>query len=351
MPRVGPLPPAESRVTCSTIHVANLRTLLEIPDNYSILFTQGGGTLQFSSPLLNLLSHRRLKSSSDPSPTPPKIDFVVTGSWSAKAHDEAQRLCVPPYPGAQPTGEPRIAATTKPSKYTSLPTRDEYEFSPDAAFVYYCENETINGIQFPQDQSSPCAFPFDKVPSHIPIVADHSSSFLSRPIPQLERHAVIFAGAQKNLGPSGVTVIIVRKDILVDTAAAAKLGGVPVVPIALEYKTLAESGSLYNTPPVFAIYVSALVLEHLLAQQGGIAGLEKVNKAKAEMLYALLDEAERRKVVRCVVREKDARSWMNVTFEMVGEGKEKAFLEGADARGFRQLKGHRSAGGAWDFIG
>ena len=238
-----------------------------------------------------------------------------------------------------------MAATTKPSRYTTLPTRDGYDFSDDAAFVYYCENETISGIQFPLDEASPYAFPFDKVPAHVPIVADYSSSFISRPIPHLARHAVIYAGAQKNLGPSGVTVIIVRNDFLVDTTAAAKLGHVPVVPIELEYKTLADNGSLYNTPPVFAIYVSALVLEYLLAEKGGIAGLEEMNRGKARLLYGTLDAAEGRGAVRCVVREKEARSWMNVTFEVTGEGREGAFLEGAEGRGFRQLKGHRSVGG------
>lgn len=326
----------------------NLRKLLDVPDNYSILFTQGGGTTQFSSTLLNLLSYHRLKthqSSSSTQFTPSKIDYVVTGSWSSKAHAEAIRLCLPPIRGAQPFAEPRIAATTKPSKYTVLPKHDEYMFSEDAAFVYYCENETINGVEFPLYQTSPYAFPFHKIPDHIPIVADYSSSFISRPIPNIERHAVIYAGAQKNLGPSGVTVIIVRNEFLVDTTEAAKLGNVPVVPIALEYKTLADNSSLYNTPPVFAIYVSALVLEHLISKKGGIEGLEEMNRQKAKMLYEVLDEAEERQVVRCVVREKEARSWMNVTFEVTGEGKEKAFFEGAEKRGFRQLKGHRSVGG------
>lgn len=275
----------------------------------------------------------------------PDIDYVVTGSWSSKAHAEAQRLCLPPVPGAEPLARPRIAATSKPSRFTTLPKKDEYTFSEDPAFVYYCENETINGIEFPLDQGSPYAFPFEQIPEHVPIVADYSSSFISRPIPHIERHAVIYAGAQKNLGPAGVTVIIVRNDLLVDTTEALKLGGVPPVPIALEYKTLADNKSLYNTPPVFTIYVCALVLEHLLGEKGGIQGLEQVNRRKAETLYNTLDEAEQKGLVRCVVREKEARSWMNVTFEIVGEGKEAAFLHGAEEKGFRQLKGHRSVGG------
>jgi phosphoserine aminotransferase len=271
------------------------------------------------------------------------LDYVVTGSWSSKAYSEAQRLSAAS--ATTPAfANVRLAATTKPSSFTTLPKRDEYSFTKDAGLVYYCENETINGIEYPLDQSSPYAFPFDLVPDNVPLVADYSSSFLSRPIPNLERHAIIYAGAQKNLGPSGVTVVIVRNDLLVDTAEAMKLGGVPVVPIQNEYKILADNGSLYNTPPTFPIYVSALVLEHLLSR-GGLDGLRDINGEKARLLYETLDAAERDGKVRCVVREKEARSWMNVTFETVGEGKEKVFLDGAESRGFRQLKGHRSVGG------
>jgi phosphoserine aminotransferase len=334
---------------------ANLRTMLEIPSTHAVLFAQGGATTQFSSVLLNLLSARRLAHSSTPaeSYTPPAVDYVVTGSWSSKAFAEAQRLALPPSPSAAPFAAPRIAATSKPSKYTTLPNaspsagESEYSFSPDAAMVYYCENETINGIEFPSasDLSSPYAFPFHLVPEHVPLVGDYSSSFISRPIPHIARHAIIVAGAQKNLGPAGVTVVIVRKDLLVDTTAAMRLGGVPPVPIQNEYKVLADNASLYNTPPVYAIYMSALVLEYLLAEKGGMAGVEETNRQKAKLIYETLDRAEERGVVRCVVREKDARSWMNVTFEV--PGREEAFLKGAEERGFRQLKGHRSVGGEW----
>jgi len=292
---------------------------------------------------LNLLAHQRLKRKEETF-TPPTIDYVVTGSWSSKAHAEAQRLSTPSSSDQQPHAKPRIAATTKPSKYTTLPKHEEYDFSEDAAFVYYCENETINGIQFPTDTSSPYSFPFDKIPANVPLVADYSSSFISRPIPNLERHAVIYAGAQKNLGPSGVTVLIVRKDFLVDTTEAMKLGHVPAVPIQNEYKILADNGSLYNTPPTFPIYVSALVLEYLLSEKGGIEGVGETNRKKAELIYATLDQAEQEGKVRCVVREKAARSWMNVTFEITNDG-EKKFLAGAEEKGFRQLKGHRSVGG------
>ncbi|TXT04983.1 hypothetical protein VHUM_03803 [Vanrija humicola] len=324
---------------------ANLRKLLEIPDNYAVLFSQGGGTTQFSSVFLNLLAYRRLQHANDADYAPPTVDYVVTGSWSSKAYQEAVRLSIPPAPGAKPFAEPRIAATTKPAKFTTLPKADEYDFSPEAAYVYYCENETINGVEFPADTQSPYAFPFDRVPEGVPIVADYSSSFLSRPIPKIERHAIIYAGAQKNLGPPGVTIVIVRKDLLVDTTEAMKLGGVPAVPIQSEFKTLADNKSLYNTPPVFSIYVSALVLEYLLNERNGIAGIAEANAAKGEALYAALDEAEANGKLRVVVKEKDARSLMNVTFVIEGEGREKEFLEGGEARGFRQLKGHRSVGG------
>ncbi|KAL7418763.1 Phosphoserine transaminase [Cryptotrichosporon argae] len=324
---------------------ANLRTLLSIPDDYAVLFMQGGGTGQFSSVVLNLLSARRLaRASTDAaSYAPPPIDYVVTGAWSSKAYAEAQRLSAPSVPGGAPFAVPRIAATSKSSKYTTLPRADEYEFNADAAFVYYCENETINGIQFPGAGSeSEFAFPFARVPEGVPVVADCSSSFLSRPI-DVAKHAIIYAGAQKNLGPSGVTVVIVRRALLVDTTAAQQLGAVPATPITSEYKVMADNASLYNTPPVFPIYVSALVLDHLRAR-GGIAEVERVNRAKATALYAAIDDMEAHGKVRAVVRNKEARSWMNVTFEITGDG-EKAFLAGAEDRGFRQLKGHRSVGG------
>lgn len=290
-----------------------------------------------------------MKHKDDTEYKPPTIDYCVTGTWSAKAYQEAQRLCMPPQPSQTPLATPRIAATTKPTKYTTLPKKEEYEFSEDAAMVYYCENETINGIEYPLDQSSPYAFPYDKIPENVPLVGDYSSSFISRPIPHLERHAVIHAGVQKNLGPAGVTVIIVRNDYLVDTTEAMKLGGIPPVPIQNEYKILADNQSLYNTPPVFAIYVSALVLEYLLGK-GGIENLEKTNREKARSLYEVLEKAEEEGKARLVVREKDARSWMNVVWEMTGDGKNEAFLKGADSKGFRQLKGHRSVGGESFFV-
>lgn len=320
--------------------------------------------------MLNLLAYHRLQHAQSSESTPyaaPTVDYVVTGAWSSKAAAEAKRLVQPTDAAQGPLANVHVAASTKAGGLQTLPKRDEYAFSSRPAYVYYCENETINGVEFPLpaeastsgepssesvDAPSPYAFPFDLVPADTPIVADYSSSFISRPIPHIGRHALIYAGAQKNLGPSGVTVLIVRKDLLVDTAAATLLGGCPVCPIQLEYKILADNASLYNTPPTFAIYVCALVLEHLLGPGvGGMRGLEATNRRKAAALYASLERAEARGALRCIVTERDARSWMNVVFEVVeaagAEGKagEKRFLEGAEAKGFRQLKGHRSVGG------
>lgn len=292
-----------------------------------MLFAQGGGTTQFSSIMLNLLAARKL---ANPTAGPPALDYVVSGSWSAKAYAEAVRMATL---GKEVFATPRIAATSKPESYTALPS--QYSFTKDAAYVYYCENETINGAQF----GNGVQFPFDEVDANVPIVADYSSSFLSRPIPNLERHAIIYAGAQKNLGPSGVTVVIVRKDLLVDTGEAMKLGGIPSVPIQSEYKTLADNGSLYNTPPVFPIYVSALVLKKLKAK--GLDEVSRVNKEKAETLYSALERAQTRSVVKIVVAP-GSRSWMNVTFTVKDEAE---FLKGAAERRFEQIKGHRSVGG------
>jgi phosphoserine aminotransferase len=313
--------------------------------------------------VLNLLAYDRLKhakTNGDAEYISPALDYVVTGSWSSKAAAEARRLVQATSVGQTPLATVNVAASTKSSGFKTLPKHEDYKFSKDPAFVYYCENETINGVQFPLPSSqstsgglakeSPLAFPFDLVPADTPLIADYSSSFISRPIPHIDRHALIYAGAQKNLGPSGVTIVIVRKDLLVDTASATLLGGVPVCPIALEYKIQADNASLYNTPPTFAIYVCALVLEHLLGEEiGGIKGLEELNRRKADKLYAAIEHAEQKGTLRSIVKDKDARSWMNVVFEVVesGEGgaNEKKFLAGAEEKGFRQLKGHRSVGG------
>ncbi|CED84113.1 phosphoserine aminotransferase [Phaffia rhodozyma] len=310
---------------------AGVRALLQVPDTHHVLFTQGGGTTQFSAVVLNLLAHY---AAAHPASNPPKMDYVVTGTWSKKAASEAARLA-----HAGKHAQVNLVADTKPSGYTRLPTRDEYSFSPagEAAFVYYCENETINGVEFPGTTTESGAFPFDLVPEGTPLVADYSSSFLSRPIPNIEKHALIYAGAQKNLSPAGLVVVIVHKSILNFTDADAPIP----IPELLVYKNMADSASLYNTPPVWPIYITSLVVRLLLAN-GGLQGKRDENLEKATLLYNTLEDSGN--VVLKV--EKEARSWMNVVWNMKGgEEAEKAFLAGAEERGLRQLKGHRSIGG------
>ncbi|KAF8507327.1 pyridoxal phosphate-dependent transferase [Hysterangium stoloniferum] len=322
-----------------TKHLESLiRIQLAIPSTHSILFTQGGGSGQFSSVVLNLLARHHLLNPGA-SNDERVMDYVVTGSWSKKAVEEAKRL------GGGKVNivvDGRVHSRDGKS-FDGIPPHEQWAFSPNPAFIYYCENETVDGVQFSHDPTSPQAFPHHLLRDRFtPLVADYSSSFMSRPIPRLADHALIYAGAQKNIGPAGLTVLIVRQDLLVDTDAAAKLGASPV-PCTLAYKTLADSGSLYNTPPMFPMYVAALVLERI--QDGGsVQHMEEVNRRKAEMLYAILNEGEERGIVKIKARP-GSRSWMNVTFQILGEGTEQKFLEVAEARGFRQLKGHRSVGG------
>ena len=203
--------------------------------------------------------------------------------------------------------------------------------------MYYCENETINGVQFPEGVEEEGAFPFDLVPEGTPLVADFSSSFLSRPIANIDRYDVIYAGAQKNLSPSGLTIVIVRNELLID---ANDLRTPIPIPEILSYKTLADSGSMYNTPPVFPIYITALVVK-LLGETGGLKGKREVNERKMKALYEALEKGVEKGVVELNVA-KEARSWMNVVWKVAGgEEGEKRFLEGAERNGLRQLKGHR----------
>jgi phosphoserine aminotransferase len=316
-----------------------IRTQLQVPSTHAILFTQGGGSAQFSAVVLNLLARHRLLhpgfSNEDRS-----MDYVITGSWSKKAAEEGRRL-----------GGGKInvvvdsrKSSTDGTSFDSIPPHDKYAFSPDPALIYYCENETVDGVEFSCEESSAAAFPFHLLPQKtlLPLVGDHSSSFMSRRIPHLADHAVIFAGAQKNIGPAGLTILIVRKDCIVDVDAAARLGATPV-PMTMAYKTLADSGSLYNTPSVLSIYISGLVLQRMKAL-GGPEYYAAVNKRKAEKVYAVLKEGEDRGVLRGKVKS-GSGSWMNIVFDVIGEGAEARFLSGAEQRGMKGLKGHRSVGG------
>jgi phosphoserine aminotransferase len=273
----------------------DLRELLAIPKNYKVLFLQGGATLQFAQIPMNLLAGKG------------KADYVVTGEWSKKAVKEAQAYC-----------DVHIAASSEDKAFTYAPS--QWNVRPDAAYVHYCSNETIGGVEF---HSIP------KV--NVPLVADASSHILSRPL-DVSKFALIYAGAQKNIGPAGLTIVIVRDDLL---GKAAK--GTPTV---MDYKQQAAADSMLNTPATYAIYVAGLVFKWL-KQLGGLAEIEKRNIAKAKLLYDYLDSSS---FYKNSVDKKD-RSRMNVPFTLADAKQDDAFLKGAEKEGMVQLKGHRSVGG------
>ncbi|KAG8808185.1 Phosphoserine transaminase [Serendipita sp. 400] len=323
---------------------AKIRELLDVPATHEILFIQGGASLQFSAIVLNLLSRFKLVHPEVPS-NETYIDYVVTGVWSKKAFEEGKRL-------AGSVGvNVNIAADARPhsrdgKSFDNIPPHSAYQLSPSAqtAFVYYCENETVNGVQFASSQAMTTSFPLRMFEDSIdpPIVADFSSSFLSRPIPNIGSYGMIYGGAQKNVGPAGLTILIVRKDLLVDVDEAHKLGA-PVVPLTLSFKTLADHSSLYNTPPMFSMYVALLVIKDILAR-GGLGTLEEDNYQKQETIYAALDKLESAGVIRLNVAP-GSRSWMNVTFIFIDSTNETSFLKAAEEKGLRGVKGHRSVGG------
>ncbi|KDP43750.1 hypothetical protein JCGZ_22377 [Jatropha curcas] len=278
---------------------ADLRTLLNISDDYSVLFLQGGATTQFAAIPLNLCR-----------PDDP-VDFVVTGSWGDKAFKEAQKFC-----------KPKAIWSGKSEKYTKIPSFDDLEQNPDTKYLHICANETIHGVEFKD-------YP---IPKSGLLVADMSSNFCSKPV-DVSKFAVIYAGAQKNVGPSGVTIVIIRKDLLGNAQE--------ITPVMLDYKTQADNDSLYNTPPCYGIYMCGLVFEDLLAQ-GGLHEVEKKNKKKAELLYNAIDESNG--FYRCPV-EKSVRSLMNVPFTLEKSELEAEFIKEAAKEKMVQLKGHRSVGG------
>jgi phosphoserine aminotransferase len=277
---------------------ADLRTLLGIPESHHVLFLQGGASLQFSMVPMNLLA-------ADGS-----ADYIVTGAWSQKAAKEAKRV-----------GGVKIAASTEAGNFTSVPTQAELTLDPGAAYVHYTTNNTIFGTEF------------HYVPDvgRVPLVADMSSDMCSGPI-DISKFAVIYAGAQKNLAPAGVTLAIVRADMLSRTPKS--------LPTMLQYGVHVENKSMYNTPPVFPIYVMRLVLAWLL-KRGGLAAIDTQNTRKAEKLYGAIDRTE---FYRGHARP-DSRSRMNVTFRLPTEELEKRFAKEATAAGLDGLKGHRSVGG------
>ena len=275
---------------------ADLRELLAIPAHYKVLFLQGGATLQFAQVPMNLLRGRA------------GADYVVTGEWSKKAVKEAKAYC-----------DVHVAASSEDRQFAYAPR--DWKLRRDAAYVHYCSNETIGGVEFHWVPET----------GAVPLVADASSHFLSRPL-AVEKFGLIYAGAQKNAGPAGLTLVIVREDLI---GQAAK--GTPTV---MDYKQQADAGSMLNTPATYSMYIAGLVFKWL-KQLGGLAEVERRNVAKAQLLYDTIDAG--RFYANPV--DKADRSRMNVTFRLPDERLDAPFLEGAEARGLSQLKGHRAVGG------
>ncbi len=277
---------------------ARLRELLAIPANYKVLFMQGGAIGENAIVPMNML---RGKASAD---------YVLTGEWSKRSIKEAQKY-----------GDMRVAATSEAQKFTCIPERASWQLNPDAAYVHICTNETIGGVEYH----------FTPDVGDVPLVADMSSNILSRPI-DVSRYGLIYAGAQKNIGPAGLTIVIVREDLLGQALACT--------PSAFDYHEQAENDSMLNTPPTYAIYIAGLVFDWIHAR-GGLTAMEAHNRRKAAVLYDFLDESRffRNTIAR------DARSLMNVPFQLKDAALDGKFLEGAQARGMVQLKGHRVVGG------
>jgi len=278
-----------------------LRRLLAVPDNYKILFLQGGSRLQFAMVPMNLL-----RGSGKPA------DYVLTGSWGKKARDEAEN-----------EGTVRVAWDGKSTNYDRVPSADHLDLDPNAAYVYITSNETIQGVQFPTEPET----------GDVPLVCDASSDFLCRPTP-IDRYGLIYACAQKNAGPAGVTVVIIRDDLL--TRGGHSLAGY------LNYRNHADNDSLYNTPPSFGVYIVGLVAEWLAKDIGGLARMEAINRKKSQMLYDTIDASNG---FYSGHAQPDCRSLMNVTFRLPSDELQNRFLTEAESHGLYTLKGHRSVGG------
>ena len=276
----------------------DLRELLAVPANYKVLFLQGGATTQFAAIPMNLL---RGKTSAD---------YVDTGEWAKKAIKEAKLYC-----------EVNVAASGKDKNFTYVPPQSSWQLSKGAAYVHICTNETIGGVEF------------NWIPDtgDVPLVADMSSHILSRPV-DVSRYGMIYAGAQKNIGPAGLAIVIIRDDLLGQT--------LPSTPMMLNYKTQADNDSMLNTPPTYSVYIAGLTFQWL-KRGGGLAAMEKQNIAKAKLIYDLIDGGE---FYRSPVAKSD-RSRMNIPFTLRDEKLDDAFLKNAKQNGLIQLKGHRSVGG------
>lgn len=280
---------------------ANLRQLLAIPNDYAVLMLQGGARLQFSMIPMNLLGESRRS-----------CDYIVTGSWSKYAALEAPKF-----------GETRIAWDGKATNYDRLPAPAELRLDPKAAYVYYASNETIQGVQF---QSEPPV-------GDVPLVCDASSDFLSRPV-DVRKYGILYACAQKNAGPAGLTIVIIRKDLLARSRDS--------LPGYLNFQIHAEAQSLWNTAPTFPIYVLMLVSRWLITDIGGLEKMESLNRAKAKLLYDVIDASAGFYAGHA---QPNCRSMMNVSFRLPSEELTTKFVKGAEERGMTELKGHRSVGG------
>lgn len=277
--------------------MADLRTLMEIPKNYKILFLQGGATAQFAGVPMNLLGDKT------------SADYINTGSWSTKAISEAKKYC-------------DVNVVAKPEKFTSVPAQSTWKnLNPDAAYVHTCHNETIEGV----------TFPFIPDTGNVPLVSDFSSYILSGPL-DVSRFGIIYAGTQKNIGPAGMAVVIVREDLIGQSK--------PFTPNVLDYKKMLDADSMLNTPPTYTWYMAGLVFEHLLAL-GGLKKIGEINNRKAKKLYAAIDDSS---FYSCPV-ESAYRSIMNVPFILADDSLNDSFIKEARAHGLETLKGHRSVGG------
>ena len=276
---------------------ADLRELMNISDDYAVLFLQGGATQQFSAVPLNLLNGKA------------KANYVNTGQWSKKAIKEAKRYC-----------DVQVVASSEDNNFASIPAFDTWDIDEDAAYLHYTPNETIGGVEF-----------FWTPEVNMPLVGDMSSTILSRPI-DVNKFGVIYAGAQKNIGPSGLTIVIVRKDLLGNAS--------PLAPSMLDYKVHADAGSMSNTPPAYGWYMAGLVFQWL-KEQGGLTAVEAVNRRKYEKLYGFIDAND----FYANPVELQSRSSMNVPFTLADSALDKAFLQQSEQAGLLNLKGHRSVGG------
>ena len=277
---------------------ADLRELMGIPKNYKVLFLQGGASAQFAVVPMNLLRGKT------------KADYVNTGQWSKKAISDAKKYC-----------KVNVAASSEPENFTRAPKQSEWKLDSDAAYVHITTNETIGGVEFHWVPDT----------GDVPLVADMSSHILSRPM-DVSRYGLIYAGAQKNIGPAGVTIVIVRDDLLGQA--------LPITPTVFDYTVQAENDSMSNTPATYGIYVAGLVFQWL-KKQGGLTKMEQINRAKAALLYDYLDQTE----FYLSPVAKDDRSLMNIPFTLRNADLDKAFIQETEAVGLTQLKGHRSVGG------